>query len=98
MEQAHMTLVKHMSAFCERKPRSVMLVIFLLAFVLRMAIILALGLYKYPYRYEMHRIAMSLVNSGVYGNPFPTPTGPSAHYSPGFTLLLSAIYSLFGTG
>jgi hypothetical protein len=49
-------------------------------------------------RYELERTAISFAQTGVYGNPYALPTGPSAHVSPGYTLILAAIFKLFGTG
>lgn len=49
-------------------------------------------------RYELERTAISLAQTGVYGNPYAVPTGPTAHVSPGYTLMLAALFHLFGTG
>jgi hypothetical protein len=49
-------------------------------------------------RMDMERVALSLVNHGVLGNPFHEPTGPSAIVPPGYVLFLAAIFQLLGTG
>ena len=38
------------------------------------------------------------MKTGVYGNPFAVPTGPTAHYMPIYPLLLAAIFRVLGTG
>ena len=45
----------------------------------------------------MEREAISLAKNGVLGNPFSLPTGPSAHVSPAYALLMAAIFYVFGT-
>lgn len=49
-------------------------------------------------RYELERTALSLAFHGVYGNPYAFATGPTAHVSPGYTLILAAVFRLFGDG
>src|SRR5206468_3443481 len=46
-------------------------------------------------RYELERTAISLSRTGVFGNPYAIPTGPTAHVSPGYTILLAVIFDLF---
>jgi hypothetical protein len=74
------------------------LLIFLLAFVVRLGIMLASRPYKQLFRTEIHHIAISITNGTGYGNPYLTPTGPTAHYSPGCPLIVAAVYRIFGTG
>lgn len=40
--------------------------------------------------------AITLLRSGVIGNPYLIPTGPTAHVSPPLVWLLAAVYRLFG--
>jgi hypothetical protein len=48
---------------------------------------------------EMEEIAVSLVHTGQYANPFhAAETGPSAHASPVYPLYLAALYATLGTG
>jgi hypothetical protein len=47
---------------------------------------------------ELERVAKSLATTGVLANPFSQPTGPTAHVAPGYPLLLSVVYQIFGTG
>ena len=79
-------------------PQRTFLLIFLLAFVVRVIGVLASHQYLNVERYELERTALSLAQTGVYGNPYAIPTGPSAHVAPGYTLILAAIFKLFGTG
>ena len=46
----------------------------------------------------MERTAISLATTGTYGNPYALPTGPTAHVSPGYAVLLAGIYRAFGVG
>ena len=72
--------------------------LFALSFVVRLAIIVHFRPYHDLARYELERTAISLANTGVYGNPYALPTGPTAHVSPGYTLILAGLFHLFGTG
>lgn len=72
--------------------------IFLAAVAVRAAIVLALQLHHEPFRGELQRTAESLATTGVYGNPYLIPTGPTAHVSPLHTLMVAAMFYLFGTG
>lgn len=72
--------------------------LFLIAFVVRVTLIVVLHPYRDLARYELERTAISLATTGVFGNPYAIPTGPTAHVSPGYTLILAALFRLFGTG
>jgi len=72
--------------------------IFLAAAAVRAAIVLAFQLHHEPFRAEVQRTAESLATTGVYGNPYLIPTGPTAHVSPLHTLMVAAAFYLFGTG
>ncbi len=72
--------------------------IFAIAFLVRAVLVIGLRRYQDLGRYELERTAISLATTGVYGNPYALPTGPTAHVSPGYTLILAAIFRLFGTG
>ena len=71
--------------------------IFALAFVIRTAIlihyrgdILQFG--------EEPRIAEALISKGEFADPYVIPTGPTAHSTPFFPVLLAGIYKVLGTG
>jgi hypothetical protein len=49
-------------------------------------------------RFEMERAAISLAQTGVLGNPYAIPTGPTAHVAPLYAGLLATIFFVFGTG
>ncbi len=66
--------------------------------IVRLAIIWIRHSWNHPQKAEMEREAISLATTGVLGNPYSLPTGPSAHVSPGYALLLAGIYYAFGTG
>ena len=74
------------------------LIVFLISFSVRLALVFVFRIYADLGRYELERTALSLALHGVYGNPYAIPTGPTAHVSPGYTLILAAIFRLFGTG
>jgi hypothetical protein len=74
------------------------LFIFLIAFLVRVAFIVLFHPYRDLARYELERTAISLATTGVYGNPYAIPTGPTAHVSPGYTVLLAGLFRVFGTG
>ena len=73
-------------------------IVFLISFSIRLALVFVFRIYTDLGRYELERTALSLALHGVYGNPYAIPTGPTAHVSPGYTLILAAIFRLFGTG
>jgi hypothetical protein len=73
-------------------------VIFGIALIVRVAGVFLSHQYADLERYELERTALSLAQTGVYGNPYAIPTGPSAHVSPGYTLILAALFWAFGTG
>lgn len=72
--------------------------LFSIAFLVRLSFILVFRPYENLAHFELERIAISLAKTGVYGNPFALPTGPSAHVAPGYTLLLAGLFRIFGTG
>jgi hypothetical protein len=79
-------------------PLRVGVLLFATAFLVRLAFILVYHPYLNLGRYELERIAISLAATGVYGNPYAVPTGPSAHVSPGYALILAGLFRIFGTG
>lgn len=46
----------------------------------------------------MERVALSLAHTGRFPDPYPTPTGYTAHVAPGYAVILAAIFRLFGEG
>ena len=72
--------------------------LFAISFLVRLAFIVAFHPYRDLGRYELERTAISLATTGVYGNPYAVPTGPTAHVSPGYTLLLAGLFRMFGMG
>ncbi len=72
--------------------------IFIAGMLVRLAFIAVAHPYKDLSRYELERTAISLSRTGIFGNPYAIPTGPTAHVSPGYTVVLAAIFHLFGEG
>ena len=75
-------------------------VIFLLSFAIRVN-----QLNQIPSRYlipdaswELGAIAISLMESGQFANPYIIPTGPTAHLPPIYPFIFSVIYRWFGLG
>jgi hypothetical protein len=73
------------------------LAIFALSFAIRFSLlihyrddILAVG--------EEPRIAYALISKGEFADPYAIPTGPTAHSTPFFPVLLAGIYKVWGTG
>ncbi len=72
--------------------------LFALALALRIAGIIATHQYLNLERFELEKTAISLAATGVLGNPYAIPTGPSAHVSPAYPILLAVIFKFFGLG
>jgi 4-amino-4-deoxy-L-arabinose transferase-like glycosyltransferase len=72
--------------------------IFLLALTVRVALIFAIGSYQRPERTEVVKIAIKLAENGEFADAYGPGTGPTAHTSPLYPLLLSCVFRLFGTG
>ncbi len=74
------------------------IVIFILAFCLRIY-----PLYQIPAKYliptanwELGSIAISLMETGQFANPYMIPTGPTAHLPPIYPYIFSIIYRIYG--
>lgn len=79
------------------RPWQLGLLIFTIAFLIRLAFILHFHTYFDVTRTELERTAFSLATTGVFGNPYAVTTGPTGHVAPGYTLILAGLYRLFGT-
>ena len=54
------------------------------------------GNHHFEFGWETGRVAASVAGGHGYGSPFGGDTGPTAWMVPGFTLLLAAVFKLFG--
>jgi len=45
-------------------------------------------------RNEISRIAQSIASTGEFSNPYPYPSGPTAHHAPVYPFILSFVYRL----
>ena len=72
--------------------------ILIVGFASRMALVAVLQPYARLERFEMELAAISLARTGVLGNTYAIPTGPSAHIAPVYATLLALIFTVFGTG
>jgi len=72
--------------------------VFLLAFAVRAALLpfVPRGVVLPRSRSEVERVAMTLVRTGAYADPYVIPTGPTAHPLPVHTALLAIPYRVFG--
>lgn len=77
---------------------AICLYIFVLALVPRLALLCLTRSYLQPEPTEVVSIAESLATDGQFANVFGPHSGPTAHTSPLYPLLLSAIFRVFGTG
>jgi hypothetical protein len=87
---------QEMPQFKNLRTRAV--VFFFLALAMRLTYIVVLHTYRHIDSAELISVARCLAHSHMFGNPFPTPTGPTAIVAPGYPFLLSLIYSAFGDG
>jgi 4-amino-4-deoxy-L-arabinose transferase-like glycosyltransferase len=82
-----------------RSPRGSFVLIFLLSFAVR-TVLLALWVSNHDNFYrlggEMGRVALSLLRTGQFADPYMIPTGPTAHPPPFWPALLALIYGTFG--
>ena len=69
-----------------------------ISFCIRLAIILATKSYLQIEHTEIVRVATSLAQHGTFADAFGPHTGPTAHVSPIYPILLSGIFRVFGTG
>jgi hypothetical protein len=74
------------------------LVVFILSFGIRTSLIVWRMQYLKVEIPEAARIAQSIAQTGVFGNPYMVPTGPTAHSAPFFPFLLGMVYRFFGQG
>jgi hypothetical protein len=82
-----------------RSAAGAFVLIFLLSFVVRAALLVSLANSHddfYQLRGETGRVALSLLRSGQFADPYKIPTGPTAHPTPLWPAILFVIYSAFG--
>ncbi len=83
-----------------RSPVSAFVLIFLLSFAVRSALLVSLAetrksFYRFGSGIE-DRVALSLVRTGEFADPYLVPSGPTAHPPPLWPGILAVIYSAFG--
>ena len=71
--------------------------IFVLALLVRLIIIFTTKTYRIIEHTEVINVATSLATHGTFADAYGA-TGPTAHTSPLYPILLSLIFRLFGTG
>ncbi len=79
--------------------RKFCLAIFCVALAVRLSAIFALELqHRWDGGAEWENIARNLASTGEFANPYPSPTGPTAHSPPAYPFLLSLVFRAVGTG
>ena len=74
------------------------LVVFWLSFVVRFAMLMYVGYSEQHGTGEVENIALALLRKHQFADPFAVPTGPTAHTTPFYPLLVAGVYALFGSG
>lgn len=72
--------------------------IWLVALTIRLAVLWLTRSYLHPDPSEVVAIATSLATKGQFADAYGAHTGPTAHASPLYPLLLSVVFRIFGTG
>ncbi|HWR53217.1 MAG TPA: hypothetical protein VN428_19075 [Bryobacteraceae bacterium] len=72
--------------------------ILLIAAAVRVALLFATGRYRELEASEIINVARSLAESGIFGDPYALPTGPTAHANPAYPFLLSLLLRWTGPG
>jgi hypothetical protein len=76
----------------------VSMAIWLVALMTRLALLWLTRSYLHPDPGEVVAIATSLATKGQFADAYGLNTGPTAHASPIYPLLLSVVFRIFGTG
>ena len=76
----------------------VSMAIWLVALMTRLAVLWLTRSYLHPDPGEVLAIATSLASKGQFADAYGPHTGPTAHASPLYPLLLSVVFRIFGTG
>ena len=75
------------------------MIIFGIALAVRLSGIFTFKLHhRWHERWESENIARNLASTGEFANPYPSPTGPTAHSAPAYPFLLSLVFRAVGTG
>lgn len=78
--------------------RVAFLAIFSLSFAIRFAMLLGVPRPEMLQSAEASLIANALASKGQFADPFIIPTGPTAHLTPFYPVLLFSVNKVFGTG
>jgi 4-amino-4-deoxy-L-arabinose transferase-like glycosyltransferase len=100
-EQARLRTMAAEAGNVLRSPVWAFVLIFLLSFTVRAALLVSLAesrknFYRFGSGIE-DRVASSLVRTGEFADPYLIPSGPTAHPPPLWPGILALIYSAFGT-
>ena len=99
------TKVQHVRVEDSSNSKTLLVVVSLFAFCLRLSVMFATGTYHvveddtnhFGFGWEMGRVACSIAEGRGFASPLPSPTGPTAIVGPVYPVLLSAIFKGFGT-
>jgi hypothetical protein len=81
-----------------KKPKITFLFIFSLSFAIRLDALMSIpSQYLIPNpNWELSAIAISLMKTGQFADPYMIPTGSTAHLPPVYPFLFSLVYKVFG--
>lgn len=91
-------VVQRMVGYFAHHKMLTIVVIFSLSFLIRFSILMRVPRDQILGTGEASNIAKALVSKGQFADPYVIPTGPTAHTTPLFPLLLAGIYRVFGMG
>jgi hypothetical protein len=74
------------------------LAIFSLSFLIRFSLLVRLPRNEILGGGEAIRIANALVSKGQFADPYAIPTGPTAHTTPFFPVVIAGVFEVFGNG
>src|ERR1039458_10375401 len=85
-------------AYLAAHRRVAFLAIFALSFLIRFALLVRVPQNGILGSGEASLIAKALASKGQFADPFAVPTGPTAHLTPFYPVLLAGINKVFGSG
>ena len=85
-------------AYLAAHRRVAFLAIFALSFLIRFALLVRVPQNEILGSGEASLIAKALASKGQFADPFAVPTGPTAHLTPFYPVLLAGINKVFGSG
>jgi hypothetical protein len=91
-------VLQKLTAYLARHAVCAFLFLFTLSFLVRFTILMRVPRENLRQAGETGRIAMAIISKGQFADPYAIPTGPTAHTTPFFPLLLAVVFKIFGAG